>query len=145
MTYISLNDLTVIEESDIELYKEAKTYLESFRWCVQTNKAWQDKHFWIPEKLGVFLFEIIPLNNEVDDFIWIIVGDLPSVYLDKSIKSGREALEIYCELMEEWVDKVRNNESVEECYPVLAKPLKENAELLKSRIEFIKKEVLMGE
>ena len=145
MTDIQLDDLAEVEESDVELYHQAKGYLESFNWCVSVKKVWQDKLFWIPEKVGVFLFEIVPINDGVDDFIWIITGDLPSVYLDKAVKSGQEALEIYCELMEEWVEKVRNSESAEECYPVDAEPSIENAELLDSRIAFIRKELLTEE
>jgi hypothetical protein len=98
MTEIKFDTLTEIEEiqSILALYDEAKKYLESFDWCISAKKCWYDKDRGIYEKVGVFLFEIEPLNDTVDDFIWVIVGDLPSVYLDKSVTTGQEALETYC-------------------------------------------------
>jgi hypothetical protein len=105
--------------------------------------VWYDKDYGIYEKLGIFLFEIEPLNDTVDDFIWVIVGDVPSVYLDKTISSGKDALERYCELMEEWADHVKNNKSLDECYPVDAESTTENAELLNTRVSFLRKELLL--
>ena len=145
MTEINIEKLTEIEEIQaiLSLYYEAKNYIEDFDWCVSTKKCWYDKDFGIYEKIGIFLFEIEPLNDNVDDFIWVIVGDLPSVYLDKSITTGQEALEQYCELMQEWADNVKSEKSLEECYPVPVDPTIENAELLNSRIAFVKRELLM--
>lgn len=145
MTNINLDALTEIEElqSILVLYEEAHDFLESFSWCTAVKKVWYDKDFGIYEKLGIFLFEIEPVDDTVDDFIWVVMGDLPTVYLDKSITSGKDALERYCELMEEWADHVINNTSLEECYPVDAEPTVENAGLLNTRIAFIRKELLM--
>lgn len=145
MTAINLDKLTEIEElqSILGLYYEARNHLESFEWCVSTKKAWYDKEHGIYEKIGVFLFEIEPINDTVDDFIWVIVGDLPSVYLDKSITTGEEALETYCELMQEWADNVKSRKSLDECYPVPVDPTEENAELLSRRVAFIKRELLL--
>ena len=144
---IDLDELTEIEEikSIIELYDEAKQYLENFDWCASVKKGWFDEDFRVYDKIGVFLFEIEPLNDSIDDFIWVIVGDLPSVYLDKSVKSGHEALEVYCDLMQDWVDNIRGGKDVTECYPIPADPNLENAELLNNRISFIRRELLTGD
>ena len=145
MNEINIEALTEIEElqSILNLYEEAKEYLEEFNWCNSIKKSWYEKEFGIYEKIGIFLFEIDPINESVDDFIWVIVGDLPSVYLDKSVTTGREALETYCELMEEWAENVKTGASLEECYPVPADPTTENAEQLLNRILFIRKELLL--
>ena len=145
MTEINIDKLTEIEEIQaiLGLYYEAKNYIEDFDWCLSTKKCWYDKDFGIYEKFGVFLFEIEPLNNNVDDFIWVIVGDLPSVYLDKSITTGQEAVEQYCELMQEWAENVECGKSLDECYPVPVDPTIENAELLSSRVAFVRRELLM--
>jgi hypothetical protein len=79
----------------------------------------------------------------VDDFIWVIAGDLPFVYLDKSITTGKEALTTYCELMQEWSDNVKAGKSLNECYPVPVDPTLESAKLLSDRIAFIRQELLM--
>ena len=147
MTEINTNTLTEIEEIQaiLSLYYDAKNYIEDFDWCVSTKKCWYDKGFGIYKKIGIFLFEIEPLNDNVDDFIWVIVGDLPSMYLDKSVKTGKEALEQYCELMQEWTDTVKSVKSLQECYPVPVDPTIENAELLSSRISFLRRELLMND
>ena len=145
MTEINIDRLTEIEEIQaiLGLYYDAKNFIEDFDWCVSTKKCWYDKDFGIYEKIGVFLFEIEPLNDNVDDFIWVIVGDLPSVYLDKSITTGQEAVEQYCELMQEWADNVKRGESLAECYPVPVDPTIENSELLSSRVAFVRRELLI--
>jgi hypothetical protein len=147
MNEINLEALTEIEElqSILTLHEDAHDFLESFEWCISIKKVWYDKDYGIYEKVGVFLFEIEPINDTVDDFIWIIVGDLPSVYLDKSITTGRDALERYCELMEEWAENVKNGKPLDDCYPVPVDPTVENAELLNSRTSFIRRELLSSD
>ncbi|TXE11814.1 hypothetical protein FUA26_07045 [Seonamhaeicola algicola] len=88
--------------------------------------------------MGVFLFEIEPINNDVDDFVWVVAGYLPFVYLDKSVTSAQEAVAIYCQLMYDWVDNVINQNSLEACFPVPIEPTFENAQLLKLRIDILK-------
>ena len=145
MTEIEIDTLTEIEEiqSILSLYYDAREYLESFDWCISMKKVWYDKDHGIYKKIGIFLFEIQPINDTVDNFIWVIVGDLPSAYLDKSITTGHDALKVYCELMQEWVDNVKNGKSLNECYPVPVDPTFENADLLSKRISFIRRELLM--
>lgn len=143
MTKIDFDKLTEIDEfkAILNLYEEAKTFLENFDWCKKTISCWYDSGIY--EKIGVFLFKIEPINKDVDEFIWIIIGDLPTVYLDQSVINGQEALKIYCELMKEWADNIIQGKSINECYPIPVDPTKENAELLIKRIEFIKKELLI--
>ena len=142
MNEINFDNLEEIEEfrKIIELSEQGKLYLENFSWCKRIVKCWYD--FGIYDKLGVFLYNIEPSNKDVDDFIWVIIGDLPTVYLDKSVKTGNEALKIYCDLMLEWIENVNNNSSLDDCYPVNIEPNIENAELLLKRIDFIKREYL---
>lgn len=139
------DQLIEIEESKPTplLFEEAKSFLESHKWCKRVLKGWHDENFSILDKIGVFLFKIEPINETVDRHVWIILGDIPTVYLDASVKTGKEVLETYCELMSEWADNVLQGRSLEESYPVEAEPTEENAELLKKRVAFIKKELLM--
>lgn len=144
MAGIDTDNLKEIEEfqSILKLYSEAKTYLESFEWCKKTIKSWYD--FGIYDKIGVFLFQIEPINCTVDNYIWVIVGDLPSVYIDQNVTTGKEALNVYCELMTEWAENILQDKSIDDCFPVPAVPTIENAVLLKRRIAFIKTELLIN-
>jgi hypothetical protein len=146
MDNLVTDKLTDIEETKaiLTLYEKAKEYLESFSWCKSILNCWFDKDFCIYDKIGVFLFEINPINEEVDDYIWIIVGDLPSVYLDKSVLTPNDALITYCDLMEDWTNCILNDSDISECYPVLAEPTKKYADLLNKRIEFIRREIILN-
>ena len=147
MNEITLNNLNEVDEIRfiLSLEKRAKEYLKKFNWCLGIKKSWYDSELCIYDLLGIFLFEIEPINSEIDNYIWVIVGDLPSVYLDESANSAVEALDIYCELMESWANNIIEGKSVEDCYPIPNEPTNENAELLKSRIEFIRSEILQTE
>lgn len=74
---------------------------------------------------------------------WVIVGDLPSAYFatDDS-PNPAEALETYCVFMEDWTDRILNGEDLKGAYPIAAAPTEEHARMLKSRIEFIRQEII---
>ena len=44
----------------------------------------------------------------------------------------------YIQLAEDWINHVKSNKSVDECYPFNAKPTLEMAELLERRTSFMK-------
>ena len=53
-----------------------------------------------------------------------------------------EALECYCELMEDWANSIMSDDSIESCFPVAAAPTKEHAQMLLTRTQFIRREFL---
>jgi len=142
---IDLDKLTEVEEykTILLLYDEAVAFLERQKWCNKVIKGWHEKDLSIYEKLGVFLFQIEPSDESTDIYVWVIQGDIPTVYVDQSVTEGGEALKIYCDLMDEWADNVLQGRTLEDCYPVDAEPTADNARLLKKRIAFIRKELLM--
>lgn len=137
-------DLTETEELKLltNLKLEAQEYLRGHPWCIEILNSWVDMNYSFYDKLGIFLFHIKPKSKDIDEFIWVVCGDLPTVYLDQSLESSKEVLMRYCDLMEEWSNSILKNTSIEECYPVEAEANEENANILLSRINFIKKEVL---
>jgi len=139
-----IGNLTEMDEIQclLNLYNEAKAYLEEFDWCSRIINSWNDREYSFYDKVGIFLFEIEPANPNIDDFVWIIVGDLPTVYLDKSASSGAEAVEIYCELMEDWIERVVEGKSIANCFPIPNEPTLKNATLLKFRTKFIREHLL---
>ncbi|MHA4847862.1 hypothetical protein ACX0G7_27090 [Flavitalea antarctica] len=143
MAEIDTDNLLEIAElrARIKLSEEAEAYITSFPWCKKVINCWFDSGFY--DKVAVFLFEIEPSASDVDQFIWVIVGDIPSVYIDSSDKTGIEALDSYCRLMNEWADNVMSSLPLTDCYPIDEPATKENAALLKTRIAFIQKEMLL--
>ena len=78
--------------------------------------------------------------------LWVIVGDVPSAYLVcDSAPTWREALESYIFEMEKWVAAVRGGDSLGNVIPVGAEPTLEHAEMLATRLQFIRDEILAVE
>ena len=152
MTDISyFSNITPIREmqgedwEDTELLKkmlqEADNYISSYEWC----PVIKEKYFGygIGGIVAVFLYKFVSSINQTDDWLWIVVGDLPSAYLViDNTNSPMDALKGYCELMEDWANSIKSNGSIDGCYPVKAVPTKENAQLLLNRINFIRREIL---
>ena len=93
--------------------------------------------------IGIFLFQFVPNREDVDEWVWVIVGDLPPTYLtvDECPNPGA-ALDGYIGAMEEWVAAVEKGNSVAELIPVNVPATPENAIKLRSRLEFLDKKIL---
>jgi len=120
---------------------DAKAFLLSFKWCKSVQECWFG--WGIGKVCAVLLFRIKPAAKNVDDWLWVIVGDLPPAYLVlDGIPNPREALETYIELMQEWVDVVRRGGPVEDCIPVNAPATRDNAKALANRLDFMRRNFL---
>lgn len=131
----------------VACFDQAERYLSSMRWCggiVETRLlgAW-------PPGFCVFLCEIVPLED-ADPALWVIVGDVPPLYLDtERLRSVEAALETYAAYLEDWNDAMRKPELLDVLPPLLASdsfaPLSadpELEELLSGRARFIRQFVL---
>lgn len=96
--------------------------------------------------LAVFLVrfdEPITWDGKEDAELWVVIGDLPPAYFatDES-PNPAEALETYCVFMEDWADRILEGQDLEDAYPIAAAPTEEHARMLKSRIEFIRQDII---
>ena len=124
--------------------REARDYIASFSWAPPIKETLLA--FGVSDILALFLVRLeepIRWRGEEDAELWVVVGDLPPAYFatDHS-PDPAEALETYCVIMEDWADRVLQGEDLEEAYPIAAEPTQEHAEMLKSRIEFIREEII---
>ncbi len=142
-TLDNFNTLSDTEESDkeiIDLSKEATSYLLSYEWCSEVVDGWLAISWGYI--LGVFLYKIKSKYPEVDEYVWMVVGDIPPAYIDiESANNPEEALRSYVGIMGDWVAAVESNKSVEECYPIEVPATIENALMLKSRLNLILEEL----
>lgn len=122
-------------DQTLQLSKDAISYLESHKWCKKVKNILFDRGFGYP--LGVFFVEFEPKGID-DNFVWVIVGDIPLAYMDVSCKNGADALDAYVFCMNEWVENVFQGKSVEELIPVNVPPEEQYAKMLRSRLDFIK-------
>jgi len=102
------------DETDTKLLREmainATRYIESFSWC----DAVLDSYFGggVGGIFAVFFFHILPNRAEVDPWIWIMAGDIPSAHLPLTdCGSPAEAFRIYLVGMTKWVELARNGET----------------------------------
>jgi len=119
------------------LEAEAANFIRSFAWSGQLLEMYEG--FQEPDILGVFLVKLKPARPHVDEWLWVVVGDLPAAYLvtDNAITVD-EVIEGYVEEMQRWVDAVRAGESVDELIPVNTPPTTEYADMLESRLRVLK-------
>ncbi|MDC3961311.1 hypothetical protein [Polyangium jinanense] len=129
------------ETSELQVMLEtARSYVTSFGWCDGIEEEFFG--LGIGGIVGVFLFRIRPVGA-IDEWLWVIAGDLPSAYLvtDRAA-SPTEALEVYCELMEDWIRVVRRGGDLRDAFPVLAEPNPTNADLLERRVVFLRNRII---
>jgi hypothetical protein len=142
---ININKITA---SSIEFYDEvslllteAKKYLAEHPWCSRILNGWLFTN--IGKVFCIFLFEIENAQSVKDNYLWVIVGDIPPMYLDRFDVSGtREVVETYIYLVDEWIAAVENKESLEEVYPLDSDTSEASIQMLKERLKFLQDEIL---
>jgi hypothetical protein len=105
-----LAELTGDDEQDTFLLRqmsvEARHYLESFSWCAAILDGWFAQG--VGGIFGLFLFRILPASPEIEEWLWIMNGDLPSIYLGfDQAPSVQEAFREYIEGIRRWIIHVR--------------------------------------
>ena len=125
-----------------EMAQEARRYIASHSWCPP------EKNLWLACGVGgvvaLFLLEFSQkIAGSPDDTLWLVVGDLPSAYfVTENATSAREALDCYCNIMDDWIAAVLDGGDLDEVYPVEAEPNEENARELESRVKFLRSEII---
>jgi len=133
------------DEEDTRLLREmawrARDYITSFHWCPPIT----DMYFvgGIGYIVATFLFVFDRKIGGTDDKLWVIVGDMPTVYMIvEPDESPRDVLEGYCQLMDDWVAAVRAGGGFEDVFPVEAARTKEHADMLESRLATLREEII---
>ncbi|MDZ5648303.1 hypothetical protein [Nitrospirillum sp. BR 11828] len=120
---------------------EATKYLCSHAWVSRIEESYVG--IFVDGIVGVFLFLINPSRSNVDNWVWVIVGDLPPAYITcEDCPNPAAALDGYIGAMEEWVKAAENNDPVSEIIPVNLPASPENAERLRGRLKFLGEKIL---
>ena len=64
-----------------EMANEARTFLEGFDWCTTIKEMYFD--LGLGGIVAILLTRIVPTvsSDVIDEWLWVIVGDLPPAYL----------------------------------------------------------------
>lgn len=124
-----------------DMLHRAELYLKSFTWCPRIVERYLG--YGVGGVVGVFLFRLESKVKGTDDWLWVIEGDLPSAYLvTDEAPDPMSALAVYCDLMGAWAHAVLNGTRLDVVFPVLAPPTSEFANMLLSRVGFIREKLL---
>lgn len=75
--------------------------------------------------------------------MWAVAGDLPAMCFETDdARNPADALRLYCAVAEDWAETVLAGGDLRACYPIPAKPSREHAEMLLSRIAFLREELI---
>jgi hypothetical protein len=121
---------------------DARAFLEGHPWCERVE------HLEYGDGVGgivaVFLATIVPARPNVAERLWVIVGDVPPLYLvTDELPTPRSALASYIGWRRAWVDAVRHGDPVDDLPPVDVPATDASLDRLASRLDFI--ENMLGE
>lgn len=120
--------------------KKCHAYFERQRWCASVVGS--VVAYSVPSVLSLFLVTIVP-KADTDAVLWSVAGDLPSAYfVTDDAETPAKAIDVYIELMEDWIAAVRGAGDLDDVFPVEAPASLENAALLDDRLPFLRSELI---
>lgn len=128
-----------VEES--ALLNSARGFLAGFNWAGEIEEEHIGAVF--PGIVAILLFRIKPTRPDVDDWLWVVIGDVPPAYLVcDECKNPWEALDGYIGEMEAWVEAASAGRSVEKLIPVNVLPTPASADALRTRLKFLDERIM---
>jgi hypothetical protein len=131
------------DETDTGLLRamalDAEAYISSFQWC----GAVRDSFFGggVGGVFAIFLFRIQASRPDIDDWIWVMVGDTPPAYVPiADCASVAQAFRVYVRGMKNWIHLARHERTGkgEEDVPPVDLPLtKESADWLEQKLQLL--------
>lgn len=124
-----------------EMEARARAFLTRFSWCEAIDALYFGEG--IGGVVAVFLARIKSTQPEIDEHLWIIVGDLPSAYLvtDDS-QNPKSALESYVYEMRKWVELAKEGKSSPDVIPVNVPATREWADSLEGRLNLLEEKII---
>lgn len=95
--------------------------------------------FGVAPILGLFLVRFDRPRKPEDTERWAVVGDLPPMHFETDdTPTPALALQLYCAIAQDWADNVLAGRDLSESYPIEVAPTAEHANMLLSRVDFIR-------
>jgi hypothetical protein len=132
-----LTDLNLLRDMAID----AENYLFSFPWC----DAVLEHYFGagVGGIVAVFFFKIRPNRRQIDEWLWVVVGDLPSAYfVIDECKTPSQVLSLYISHLKQWVELALIGRRSEHVIPVNVAPTPERAKEIERRMQFLQASIL---
>jgi hypothetical protein len=119
---------------------EARAFLESMGWCTEVREEYFGVG--VGGVIAVYLVEVVVKGRELE-WLWVVAGDLPPAYFAATrAPTPCAALTVYCELVEQWVDAVRQGTLAADIFPLPVAPTAEVAAELSARLATLRRIVV---
>ena len=119
----------------------ARDFITQFDWCGGIQELYFGAG--VGDVFAVFLAHIQPATHSVDEYLWIVVGDIPPAYLvTDDCGDPEKALEGYIWEMRKWVALTKEGRTSEEVIPVNAPVTPESAEALSNRLDALEQKII---
>jgi hypothetical protein len=120
---------------------EATRYVRSFSWCAQLHEQYFADG--CGGVVALFLFRVTIRKVKAPEWIWVIVGDIPSAYMEfDAAHSPHAALLRYIEGVEEWLAAAPEERSSGRLIPIEVPPGNEFLDMLRGRMDTLRTLVL---
>lgn len=131
--WVDLEDVPLLEQD----LAEATQYMRSQSWCHEILEAYCGTG--VATIFYAFLFHIKPSRPEIEEFLWVVVGDIPPLYLiTQTAHNPATALFEYTLVMSVWADAAIEQTSSSGLPPVSAPFTRKNGLALRRRLAFIR-------
>ena len=122
-----------------QLATRAANYLRSFPWCTTILESYFGGG--IGKIFAVFCYHIVPARADVDEWLWVMVGDIPSAYTQviDECRTPFEAFETYDWGMSRWIELARQGRTSPDVPPVNVPATPEWAEELDGRLQMLRR------
>ena len=124
-----------------EMAERAQHFLMSFSWCKSIRSFYFGDG--IGGIIGIFFAHIEAARSDVDEWLWVIVGDVPPAYLVTDVCcTPKQAAEGYIREMRRWVGAAKERRTAEDIIPVNVPATPEWAEKLEKRLDCLQFDLL---
>jgi len=142
---VPLSQMTGGDDEDTKLLRVmaagADNFLRCFPWCKGIREAYYGDGY--GGIVAVFLFRIEPSRTDVDEWLWVVFGDVPPAYLvTDSCKTPSQALEGYIGEISKWVVLAKEGRSSKDVIPVYVPATPENVADVENRVDFLRKVIV---
>ena len=123
------------------LARDARVFVQSHEWAPPIEDLLLA--FGIGGVIGLYLVRfkhgVLSGEGNGDREIWVVVGDLPSIYFEvEGSETPAAALETYCRIAQAWADAVLARGDLSDEFPIPIAPTEAHSHMLSSRLQTIR-------
>jgi hypothetical protein len=136
-----LQGVSDYETRILQSYREqARSSLEIFAWCTEVRQ--ERFGLGVSGMVAVFAMETL-VKGRTREWLWVVAGELPAAYFSLARATCPcDALRVYCELVESWIDAVHHGTLHRDVFPLSIEPTPAAAALLGSKLRAMRSYVV---